>query len=359
MIMAYTAEERALIWLAACSGLEERDCARLLQEAKNPLSLFEETEKFLPRVIKEAPKRLYNSNRAKREAQLNDFLRELDDKGYFAVTLRSADYPARLKCIPDAPPVLYGKGRRELLKEQAFCIVGSRVTPPWAAEQAKKIAGELARQFVIVTGFAEGGDRAAIDGALPSGNLICVLPHGLDGCYPAAHASLKKRVAEAGLLLSEYLPEEQVRKFSFHERNRILAGMGAGVLVVSAGERSGTAITARYASEFSREVFAFPYNVGSRQGVGCNELIKKGASLVTDAQDILSVYGFEKQEESSVLLSDEENRCLAALRDAGELHVSQIAERAGMQIFEAAAVMSSLEMKGLAVKAGGNRYTAL
>ena len=184
--MAYTAEERALIWLAACSGLEERDCARLLQEAKNPLSLFEETEKFLPRVIKEAPKRLYNSNRAKREAQLNDFLRELDDKGYFAVTLRSADYPARLKCIPDAPPVLYGKGRRELLKEQAFCIVGSRVTPPWAAEQAKKIAGELARQFVIVTGFAEGGDRAAIDGALPSGNLICVLPHGLDG--------LRKRV---------------------------------------------------------------------------------------------------------------------------------------------------------------------
>lgn len=357
--MDYTAEERAVIWLAACSGLDERGRVQLLKAVKNPVFLLEECEKFLPRVIKEAPERLYNSSRVARERELDAFLAMLERKGYFAVTVCSADYPARLKQIPDAPSVLYGRGRRELLTKKAFCIVGSRITPPWAAETAKRIAGELARHFVIVTGLAEGGDRAAAEGALPSGNLISVLPNGLDECYPAAHAAFKEKIANAGLLLSEYLPDETTRQYSFHARNRILAGMAEGVLVVSAGERSGTAITANYAGEFSREVFAFPYNVGARQGVGCNALIKRGAALVTDAEDVLSVYGLKKQEKSGTALSSEEERCLAALRDVGEAHVSEIAARAGIRIYEVAAVMSSLEMKGLAVKAGGNRYTAL
>ena len=215
----------------------------------------------------------------------------------------------------------------------------------------------------IVTGLAEGGDSAAISGALPFKNLISVLPCGIFGCYPASHAGLKEQIAKSGLLLSEYPPDEGVKKYSFHERNRLLAGLSEGVLVLSAGARSGALITANCAAEFGRDVFALPYRPNETRGAGCNDLLKNGASLVTEAEDILSFYGFEtqKQEERTEgkgpSLTPEERRVYEVLREGGELHSSVLAERAGMKIFEAAAVLSSLELKGLAVKAGGNRYS--
>ncbi|MDE6412021.1 MAG: DNA-processing protein DprA, partial [Clostridia bacterium] len=153
--------------------------------------------------------------------------------------------------------------------------------------------------------------------------------------------------------------KEKVRKYSFHERNRILAGLSEGVLVVSAGEKSGTSITAGKALDYGRDVFALPYNAGVKQGEGCNALLKKGASLVTDSEDILSFYGFGKRAKPQVKLTSEEEMVLKVLQEAGELHTAVIAERTGLKIFEATAALSSLEMKNLAVKAGGNRYSAL
>ncbi len=283
----------------------------------------------------------------------------LEKKNYFAVTIASSDYPEALKATDEAPLVLFGAGNRELLKKRKFCIVGSRITPSWAEAVTKRISGELSETFTIVTGLAEGGDRAAIDGAIGSGNLITVLPCGLDECYPAAHYALKDKIEKGGLLLSEYFFGEQARSYSFHARNRILAGLSEGVLVVSAGARSGTSITAGKALDYGRDVFALPYNVGVRQGEGCNALLKKGAILVTDPEDILSYYGIEKKKRVSVLLSAEEEKVLNVLREEGELHAAVIAERTGLKIYEATAALSSLEIKNLAVKAGGNRYSAL
>ena len=343
--MEYSAAEKAIVWLAAHSGLDYRARVAFLRSLKDPALVFTD-EVLLP---KDGKTRLHEADA---------LVKSLEKHNRFALTLLAEDYPEPLKHIHEPPLVLFGEGRRELLKRRKFCIVGSRVTPPWAEKCGRQISERLSDKFCIVTGLAEGGDRAAVDGALAGGNLICVLPCGLDVCYPAAHSTLKERIAKRGLLLSEYAPDEGVTRYAFHARNRILAGLSEGVLVLSAGARSGTLITANCAVDYGRDVFALPHNVGVSKGEGCNELIKRGAYLVTDVEDILAVYGMTENGAPMPELTDEEARVMQVLSE-GELHAAVIADRAGMRIFEASAVLSALEIKGLAVKSGGNRYSAV
>lgn len=338
--MKITERERAIVWLCACSGLDYRACVAQLRAVRDPALL---------------PQLCHRENLAAAEK----YLEELDREEIFPVTLLSDDYPEALKAIPDPPLVLYGAGNRALLSKRKFCIVGARITPPWAEKLAGNVSRQVAAHFAVVTGFAEGGDSAAIAGAIESGNLICVLPCGLAECYPAAHASLKERVRGKGLLLSEYKPHETATKYAFHARNRLLAGLSEGVLVVSAAEKSGALITANRALEYGRDVFAFPHNVGAAQGAGCNALIQKGAYLAMGAEDILSCYGIESEPQEAVSLTGDEARVLAVLREGGQLHVAEIALRAGLRVFAATAVLSSLEIKNLAVKSGGNQYSAV
>ncbi len=353
--MEYSQEERAIIGL--CMTADEGRLpalARALAEVCLPAA-----QKICVSVIESAAKRVYKDEPLPSAAEQDAAIARLTARNMFAVTLVGADYPAALRAIPDPPPVLYCMGRRELLAKRKFCIVGSRILPAWAEKTGKTISASLSRQFVIVTGIAEGGDRAAIDGALAGGNLICVLPNGLDLAYPAAHASLQREVARRGLLLSEYAPGVKTKKYAFHARNRILAGLSEGVLILAAGVRSGTLITAHCALEYGRELFALPHNVGVAQGEGCNEMIKAGAWLCTCAGDIFAAYGMEAEEKPRVQLSEKEERLLAVLKEAGELHAAVLAERTGIPVFEAQAILASLEMKGLAVRAGGNRFSAI
>lgn len=353
--MEYSQEERAIIGL--CMTADEGRLpalARALAEVCLPAA-----QKICVSVIESAAKRVYKDEPLPSAAEQDAAIARLTARNMFAVTLVGADYPAALRAIPDPPPVLYCMGRRELLAKRKFCIVGSRILPAWAEKTGKTISASLSRQFVIVTGIAEGGDCAAIDGALAGGNLICVLPNGLDIAYPAAHASLQREVARRGLLLSEYAPGVKTKKYAFHARNRILAGLSEGVLILAAGVRSGTLITAHCALEYGRELFALPHNVGVAQGEGCNEMIKAGAWLCTCAGDIFAAYGMEAEEKPRVQLSEKEERLLAVLKEAGELHAAVLAERAGIPVFEAQAILASLEMKGLAVRAGGNRFSAI
>ena len=358
--MTYTPDERALIWLHACAKLDLKVCDALLEKADSPEILFRDFEKISADVILKGQKGVYKEGSlSNRTAQLENFLAILDKKGCFAVTRCSEDYPAQLATIDAAPIVLFGRGNRELLKEKMFCIVGSRKTPLWAAKMGSRISGVLSERFAIVTGLAEGGDLAAIEGALPGGKLVCVLPCGLDMCYPPAHASLKEEIARKGLLLSERLFGEKVKPGAFHLRNRILAGLVKGVLVLSAGARSGALITANYAVDYSRDVYAFPYNPGVTQGVGCNELIKKGAFLCTDERDIFDIYGMTVRGKPVIELSEEELRVMQVLLEGEEMHSAAIGEKAGMEIFEIVAVLTELELKGLVVKTGGNRYRTI
>lgn len=355
--MNYTAEETAVVWLAAFSGLDPLRQIEVLRAVGDPGKLFD--EKFPVPVINERAEGVYKEGSpAIRRKQTEEFLGDLAKKGYFAVTAASGDYPEALK-FADSPLVLYGRGNRALLGEPKFCIVGSRLTPPWAEKLGSRMAEALTERFVIVTGLAEGGDLAAIRGALPSGRLISVLPCGLDECYPAAHSALKEEIAKSGLLLSEYLPGETARKYSFLARNRILAALSKGVLVLSAGRRSGALITAHDALDLGREVFAIPYNPGIAQGEGCNKLLKEGAYVCTEEKDIFDCFGMVAGEKKIQTLGAQEAEALEIIAEAGELHAAVVAERMGCRIHEAAALLSALELKGLVVKVGGNRYAKI
>lgn len=356
--MKVTEEEKALIWLCFCTDLDYRTRVSLLRAAENPVNLWRNPENFFAEVINGRENRLYNIDRVSRERDLNALFEAAEEKDYFFTTLVSDDYPAELKQISSPPLALSGAGNRALLGREKFCIVGSRITPPWAEKQARAVSEALSERFVIVTGLAEGGDSAAIAGAIESGNLVCVLPNGLNVCYPAAHLALKERIRKKGLLLSEYPLDEPLQRFHFHARNRILAGLCKGTLVVSAGARSGALITANYTVDYNRDLYAFPYNLGVSQGAGCNALIKKGAYLATGAEDIFFGFGIEPSARKEEQVTAEEARVLALLREEGELHVTVIAERTGIPVYQITAVLSALEMKNLAVKAGGNRYAA-
>ncbi len=334
--MLYTPEEKTVIYEAAVKGMNGRGGLSAIRGGACVRSLGR-----------------------KEEEAVMAFLAPLEKKGIFIVTALSADYPESLAFASDPPLLLYGLGKRELLKTRKFCIVGSRITPPWAEKFGKNLSAELSAHFTVVTGLAEGGDTAAIMGALSTGNLISVLPCGIDMCYPAAQASLKEKISVNGLILSEYPPGTGTAKWSFYQRNRILAGLSEGVLVLSAGVKSGALITAGCALDYGREVFALPYNVGVSQGAGCNGLIKAGAYLVTEAADILSVYGIEARQKPEAEAEGDEGRVLTYLRERGETHVATIAEALGIRIFEASAALSALEIKGLATKTGGNKYSAL
>ena len=161
------------------------------------------------------------------------------------------------------------------------------------------------------------------------------------------------------MLLSEFPFRGRVQKGAFHARNRILAGISEGVLVISAGMKSGTLITANCALESGKDGFALPYNPGVKQGEGCNALIKSGAHLVTETDDILSACGMQLKPKTAIPLSKEEGRVVKVLQESGELHVAFIADKAGIPVYEAAAILSALELKGLVTKAGGNKYSAL
>ncbi len=283
----------------------------------------------------------------------------LDKRHVKCVTYKSESYPKELREIPTPPLVLYARGNLGLLDGEKFGVVGSRKTTPAAYEECRKICGELSAKVTVVTGVAEGADSAAAAGALPSGNVICVLPGGHDGgCV--SNVKILREVERNGLTLTEFPPAAQAKRFTFFLRNRIIAGLCRGVLVVSAAVRSGALNTAAYAADYSRDVFAMPYSPGIPSGEGCNNLIKKGAFLCDRAEDILTALGYACAAKTESLTLDEDERAIVdLLRGEGELHAEKIAEAIGKKPFEVSAICASLEIKGLLVKTGGNKYSAL
>lgn len=284
---------------------------------------------------------------------------ELEEKGVECVTRLSADYPQSLLELSDPPIVLFLKGDRGLLKSKMFSVVGSRRTNAAALAACKNICNELSARFTVVTGTADGADAAAIRGALPSGKIICVLAYGSDLYYPATNKALIESAARDGLIISEYPPPAQPRPYTFPARNRIIAALGEGTLVVSAGAKSGALVTAGIAQKLGRRIFAFPYALGSRGGEGCNALIKQGARLTETAEDIGDVLGEKFVKKREIKLSPQEEKVLKIIRERGEGFLPQIAEQMNVRFFELLPVVSSLEIKGLIVRLGGNRYAAV
>jgi len=211
------------------------------------------------------------------------------DAGHDVLVLGDPDYPAPLLQTADPPLLLWLHGRRELLGRTMLAIVGSRSPTAQGADNARAFAGELAAAgLLIASGLALGVDGAAHEGALARGEpTLAVVGTGLDRIYPRTNAKLWRRIATEGLIVSEYGLGTPPLAPNFPRRNRILAGMARGCLVVEAALQSGSLITARLAVEAGREVYAIPGSIHSPQSRGCHALIRQGAKLVETAADVL------------------------------------------------------------------------
>ncbi len=269
------------------------------------------------------------------------------------ITWEDPDYPRRLRQIYNAPPVLYVKGALLPQDEWAVAVVGTRRPTDYGREAARVLAEGLARQGItVVSGLALGIDAEAHKAALDAGGrTIAVLGSGFRHLYPARHIPLARRIVEQGAVISEYALDVRPEASNFPPRNRIISGLSLGVVVVEAGERSGALITARYAAEQGREVFAVPGPIFHHPSTGTNRLIQQGAKAVTSVRDILEeldlVMVAEQQEARlSIPTSELEDRILEALAEA-PLHVDEIVRALGEDTARVMSTVTLMELKGL------------
>ena len=356
--MQYSAKEKTLI-LFDSIGLDYTKKAAVFKDAGGTLSYIPDRERLIlstARLVGE--KESEKLKEVFKEKNSEEIFSSYEKKKIGCVTVFSEDYPELLSEIPNPPFVLYCRGNISLLRARKFAVVGSRRTLPQILKLTEKYASDLAEYFTIVTGLADGGDTAAIKGGLESGKLISVLAYGFDFVYPECNRHLLEKITQKGLAISEYIPSASPQKHMFPFRNRIIAGLSEGVLVVSGGTKSGTKITAKYAYEYGRDVFAFPYTPGIVSGEGCNAIIKEYAKLTDNLVDITSAFGINLTEKEEITLSAAEKAVYFCLRE-GEKHLSEISEKTGIVSYELMPVLTLLEIKKLIVRCGGNRYCAV
>ena len=269
----------------------------------------------------------------------------------------SDNYPPLLKEIYDAPPLLYFRGRSELLTNPLFALVGSRRPSRTGRSDAEAFARALSEVgMTVVSGMALGVDGAAHCGALiGGGSTIAVLGTGVDQCYPRSNASLYERIAHEGLLISELPVGSPPMRHQFPRRNRIISGMSLGVLVVEAALRSGSLITARQALEQNREVFAIPGSIHNPASRGCNSLIKQGAKLVEQLDDILEEFAGWLDSAPSSACGHTANASAVDIETSSPIYqalgfepvdIDTLAQNLGLPISELLSLLSDLEVEG-------------
>ncbi len=271
---------------------------------------------------------------------------------------RSEDgFPRLLTEIHGAPAALWLRGTAsvEILSRPAVAVVGARACSGYGAHVGRVLGRELAAAgVVVVSGLARGIDGEAHRGALEAGGpTVAVLGCGIDKNYPQRHARLAAEIAATGLVVSEYECGVDPAPWRFPARNRIVAGLARAVVIVEARERSGALITADFALEEGREVFAVPGEITSRLSVGTNELIRLGATPLTKTADVLDVLGLAPTvAKPAAPLTSAAERVLAVIRDA-PLGLDEIVRASGIDASAVAAAVSELELAGLATDAAG------
>lgn len=286
----------------------------------------------------------------------------LAEPGHALLTLGEPDYPAQLLATADPPLLLWLQGRRELLSTPALAIVGSRNPTAQGGDNARAFARALARAgYTIVSGLALGVDAAAHEGALDAGGAtIAVVGTGLDQVYPRRNEKLAARLlAGGGLIVSEYSLGTPVLPANFPKRNRIIAGLTRGCLVVEAAVQSGSLITARQAVEAGREVFAIPGSIHSPQARGCHALIRQGAKLVESAQDVLEELPPPGQPVAAAPEAVETPHEQQALLDAmgfDPVSLDALMARSGWPAAELSAALLELELDGEIARLAGHLF---
>lgn len=351
--------EDIFYWLALSliPGVGSILIKRLLDRFKTPEAVFRASLKELVRIEGLGEKVAGEIRKGPSEKAVEGELSLLEKTGGKVVTLKDGDYPTRLKDIYDPPALLYLRGELRIEDELAVAIVGSRKTSAYGREVTEKIGEDLARHGVtVVSGMARGIDSVAHKGALQGGGrTIAVLGCGVDVIYPPENRNLFYQIIERGAILSEFPMGSPPEGGHFPRRNRIISGLSIGVVIVQASAESGSLITAGYALEQGREVFAVPGNVGAEGSRGTNQLIKEGAKLVESSEDILEEIlpqwrreGATAQKGDPAVLSlTEPEKTLYGLLGETPSHIDAIIRESRLDPGRVSSLLLNLELKGL------------
>jgi DNA processing protein len=345
--------------LALTPGVGPRTARLLLKAFGSPEAVCSASAGALEKVV---PRALASALRSGSSDEAIERSRTwADEPGNHVITLADAEYPSMLLEMSDPPVVLFAKGRRDLLAAPSIAIVGSRNATPQGVTTAKAFARALSDAgLVVVSGLALGIDAAAHDGGLEgASSTIAVTGTGLDIVYPARNRALAHRIAEHGVMLSEFPLGTGAIAHNFPRRNRLISGLARGVLVVEAAVKSGSLTTARFAAEQGREVFAIPGSIHSPVSRGCHALIKQGAKLVESAQDVLEelhvAHAIPPLEAPSPAMLDP----LLSHLGHDPCDLDMLAARSGLGIEVLSARLLELELEGLVASLPGGRYQRL
>lgn len=299
---------------------------------------------------------------ARSSLDLDEVLARIEDEGARVLTWESPAYPRLLLEIHAPPPVLYVKGTLTETDAWAVAVIGTRRASVYGKEVTRRLTGALARNGItVVSGMARGIDAEAHRAALESGGrTIAVFGCGIDHVYPPEHRKLAREIEANGALISDYPLGTRPEGRNFPPRNRIISGLSMGVLVVEAGQRSGALITADYAAEQGRDVFAVPGSILAKGSAGTNVLIQDGAKPVLIPEDILEELNLtmvaEQAAAQQLLPTDETEAALLEKLSVEPLHVDDLQRQVAMPIAQVTSTLAMMELKGLVRQVGGMKY---
>ncbi len=357
------------LWLEDTAGCGIVSAARLVEYFGSAKAVYEtdDADAFskVEGLDRETALRLARYKDLEKYARIEEYIAH---SKIGCIVLEDESYPGALREIYAPPVLLFYKGRNLLARNPlSLAMVGSRKATPYGIGIARSLAAKLAQSRIcIVSGLAAGVDAACHEGALEAGGeTIGVLGCGVDVIYPSVNAPLYERIVEeGGMLISEFFPGTPPLTANFPRRNRIISGLAFGTLVVEASRHSGSLITARFALDQNRQVYAVPGSLISPQSVGCHNLIKEGAKLVTEPQDILAdLYDVlrpkEKNEppDAREPLTEEEETILAAIREGCQT-IDALSLRTGRPVWKINSLISVMEIKQIVAVFNGKLYIA-
>ncbi|PIE63144.1 MAG: DNA-protecting protein DprA [Desulfobacter postgatei] len=357
--------------LTELPGLSPRAIKILIQHFKTPENILTASKTQLLSVP-EITSRVKNILLQHKEFEpgARKRLTQIQDSGYRVVALTQPEYPALLKEIPDPPALLFYDGRFDP-NAPCISIVGSRHATRYGIDTAHYLAERLTMLgFTIVSGMALGIDTAAHKGAIENdtGQTLAVLGSGLNHIYPRHNRSLYNRIRKQGAVISEFFPDTAPLPANFPQRNRIIAGLSWGTVVVEAAQKSGSLITARLTAEYNREVFAVPGSIKASQSRGTHHLIKQGARLIENEMDIIDelpqfVQGAYKRPSCAPPKKkpsmDKIQTMVYKHLDLYPEHIDQITALSGLTSAQVSAALLDLELSGLIVRHPGNKFSIL
>jgi DNA processing protein len=336
---------------------------QLLSIFREPRAVFEASPRELGAVEGIGPKTVEAIRTFSLEKRLATEINTIKKYGASVLTFQDPTYPKALLTVYDPPPVLYVRGKIEERDDWGIAIVGSRMATRHGLDFTEQLARDLAvRGITVVSGMARGIDSAAHRGALSGrGRTIAVLGCGVDVVYPRESGRLMTQIIERGAVVSEFPMGTKPESFNFPRRNRIISGLATGVVVVEATRQSGSLITANYALDQGRDVFAVPGNVRSPNSQGTNHLIKQGAKLVVEAQDVLEeilpqrkIMGTAAERPDPALT--EEEKVIYSLLSTEPVHIDHLITQTHWEAGRVSRVLLDLELTGLVSQLAGKQF---